>query len=268
MILPPIWGNQYNIGHICTRQQCESGLADKIAMRFVAPNCEARYYTFAVLERESNRFANAMRGLGFQPGDVFFTFLPKMEEQFFSFLGALKLQLVTGTLFANFGEEALLDRLGDARAKGILTKKSFIKKLSRIRDRLSDLRWIIVVDDEEDHGRDMLSYRRLMAAASDEFTALPTDPDVPSVLHYTSGSTGKPKGVLHRHKSILHQYITTTDVLGLQRDDIFWCTADQGWITGTSYGIIGPWSHGISQIHYSGGYDAEKWFHLLESEQV
>ncbi|WP_237754301.1 AMP-binding protein [Geobacter sp. OR-1] len=178
------------------------------------------------------------------------------------------MQLITGTLFANFGEEALLDRLGDARAKGIITKKSFLKKIDRIRGQLPDLRWIIVVDSDEDISENIRSYSRLMSQCSSEFTAPLTGPDVPSVLHYTSGSTGKPKGVLHRHNSILHQHPTTREVLGLYSDDMFWCTADQGWVTGTSYGIIGPWSHGISQLHYGGGYDAETWFRMLQDEKI
>jgi acetyl-CoA synthetase len=104
--------------------------------------------------------------------------------------------------------------------------------------------------------------------ASDDFVAQLTSPDTPSVLHYTSGSTGKPKGVLHVHLSILHQSKTATDVLNLTESDIFWCTADQGWVTGTSYGIIGPWSLGVTQIHYGGGYDAKLWFDLLQNEAV
>jgi acetyl-CoA synthetase len=191
-----------------------------------------------------------------------------MPEQFFAFLGMLKQRVIAGTLFANFGEDALLDRLGDSKAIGIITKKSFLKKIKNIRERLPELRWIILVDIEEDLAPDILSYSRIMAQASSEFITPLTNPDTPSVLHYTSGSTGKPKGVLHRHNSILHQYATTQDVLGLKQDDIFWCTADQGWVTGTSYGIIGPWSHGITQVHYGGGYDAEIWFKMMQDEKV
>src|SRR5512133_3387473 len=106
--------NQYNIAHICTRQQCDAGLADKTAMRWVSAHGERRDYSFLDLERESNRCANVMASLGGGAGDIVFTFLPKMPEQFFSFLGILKVQAICGTLFANFGEEALLDRLGDA----------------------------------------------------------------------------------------------------------------------------------------------------------
>ena len=260
--------SQYNIGHICTRQQCEQGRADKVAMRWISPQLARTDYTFADLELQSNRFANVLQELGVASGEVFFTFLPKMPEQFFAFLGSLKMQLITGTLFANFGEDALLDRLGDAKARVLFTKQSFLKKIAKIRDRLPCLAYIIVVDIEVDLAPDILSYQRLMDGASGEFATPLTGADVSSVLHYTSGSTGKPKGVLHRHKSILHQNPTTLDILGLGADDVFWCTADQGWVTGTSYGIIGPWSHGITQVHYGGGYDAELWFTLLQDEKI
>jgi acetyl-CoA synthetase len=260
--------NHDNIGWLCTERQCQAGLAEKVAMRWISSHMERRDYTFRELNSQSSRFANVLHGLGITPGDVFFTFLPKMPEQFFSFLGALKLKAVVGTLFSNFGEEAILDRVGDARAAGMITKKSFLKKISRIRDQLPALRFIIVVDAEEHLAEDIYSYSRLMEQASDCFTVQPTPPETPSVLHYTSGSTGKPKGVLHAHRSILMQRSTAEAVLGLKPDDIFWCTADQGWVTGTSYGIIGPWSLGVTQVHFGGSYNAEEWFRILQDYRV
>jgi acetyl-CoA synthetase len=263
-----IVNGQFNIGHICTRQQCDHGLGEKVAFRWISAHQERTNYTFNDLECESNRFTNALQALGFVAGDILFTFLPKTPEQFFSFLGALKLQVICGTLFSNFGDDALLDRLGDAKAKGIVTKKGFLKKISRIKDQLPSLKYIIVTDIEEHQSEYILSYPALVRQASDDFTAPITAPDTPSVLHYTSGSTGKPKGVLHVHRSILHQSRTASEVLNLTEADIFWCTADQGWVTGTSYGIIGPWSLGVTQIHYGGGYDVKLWFDLLQKEEV
>lgn len=259
---------QYNIGHICTKQQLTAGRGDKVAMRFITPTMQQVDYTFLDLELGSNRFANVLKGLGFAPGDIFFTFLPKMTEQFFAFLGALKAKVIAGTLFSNFGEEALLDRLGDSKARGIITKKHFLKKLNRIWEGLPHLDYIILVDIDEDLAPNVLSYRKLMEAASNDFTAPLTSPDTPSVLHYTSGSTGKPKGALHCHRAVLHQHFTTRHVLGLRDDDIFWCTADQGWVTGTSYGIIGPWSIGVTQVHFSGAYNPDQWFALLANQGI
>lgn len=259
---------QYNIGEICTRRQCLEGRGDQVALRFIATRGERTDYTFAELDRESNRCANLLRHLGLTEGDVFFTFLPKLPEQFFAFLGALKLKVIVGTLFSNFGDDALLDRLGDSGARAIVLRKSALKKIGRIRERLPALQCVLVADIDHDLAPDVLSLGRLLAACSPDFVAANTPPDTPSVLHYTSGSTGKPKGVLHRHGSVLHQAATAGEVLRLRAGDIYWCTADQGWVTGTSYGIIAPWSLGVTQIHYGGGYDAGLWFDILERERV
>lgn len=260
--------DQYNIGHICTRQQCDLGLGEKVALRWISARQEKIDYTFCDLDLESNKFANVLNFLGFESGDVFFTFLPKAPEQFFSFLGALKSRIICGTLFSNFGSEAILDRLGDARARCVITKSSLLKRILKVRDQLPDLEYIIVVDQDEHHAEGVLSYSLLMQNASEHYVAPKTAPDTPSVLHYTSGSTGKPKGVLHAHRSVLHQSRTTREILDLKDADVFWCTADQGWVTGTSYGIIGPWSLGVTQVHYGGGYDAKTWVELLQNEHV
>jgi len=263
-----IQNNQYNIGHICTAQQCAEGRGNKLAMRWFSPRLERSDYTFSDLDRSTNRFANLLQGLGMTKGEVLFTFLPKSTEQMVAFLGSLKAECITGTLFSNFGEDALLDRLGDSAARLVVTRKSLYRKIERIRDQLPALRTIILTDVAADLSADVLSWSRLMADASETFSVPVTIADTPSVLHYTSGSTGKPKGVLHRHGSILQQSSTASEVLGLGDDDLFWCTADQGWVTGTSYGIIGPWGLGVTQLHYSGGYDAGHWFELLQREQV
>ncbi|WP_235840187.1 AMP-binding protein [Citrifermentans pelophilum] len=258
----------YNIASCCTKAQCQRGLSKKNAMRWIDPHGTRTDYTFGDLEMQSNKFANVLTDLGIVAGDVFFTFLPKMPEQFFAFLGTLKTQAVCGTLFYNFGEDALLDRLGDSGAVGIVTRKSLYKKVARIRDQLPALKYIILVDGEDDPLNGVISYVRIMAEAAFEFEVQPTAPGTPSVLHYTSGSTGKPKGVLHRHGSLTSQVATAQGVLGLKEDDIYWCTADQGWVTGTSYGIIGPWSLGVTQVHYGGGYDAQTWMNLIAQEKI
>jgi len=259
---------QHNIGYLCTRGQCEAGRADKTAMHFITPSLERHDFTFGELDSLTNRFANALSTLGFARGDVFFTFLPKAVPQFVAFLGALKLEVVAGTLFSNFGEEAILDRLGDAGAKGVITKKSFVKKIAAVRDRMPALRWIIVIDSDQHLADDILSYDLLMAEASPDFSVPTTAPETPAILHYTSGSTGKPKGVLHVHRALQSHTATAAGVLGLGQDDVYWCTADQGWVTGTSYGIIGPWNLGVTQIQFAGSYNPESWFRILEEYGV
>lgn len=258
----------FNIGYLCSGYQCVQGLGAKVAMRWISPRFERTDYTFSDLDKLSNKVANALQTLDVSAGDVVFTFLPKCPEQFFAFLGALKSEAIIGTLFSNFGDDALLDRLSNSGAKVLITKSSLYRKVERIRQYLPELKTVILVDAEDDRAADLLSWQRLLADASDAYKVPVTAPVTPSVLHYTSGSTGKPKGVLHCHRSILQQSQTARDILGLQSGDIFWCTADQGWVTGTSYGIIGPWSLGITQVHFGGGYSAEHWFELLEKEDV
>lgn len=260
--------NQYNIGHICAKLQCETGNADKTAMRWIAPDMKHIDYSFKELESQSNKFANVLQSLGLSGGDVIFTLLPKIPEQFFVLLGALKLRLVVSPLFANFGEKAILDRMGDARAGALVTRKSFLKKIDRIKSRLPHLKYVIVVDIEKHLSSDVLSYHELMESEQNIFDTPLTGKDVPSLLHYTSGSTGKPKGVLHVHGGITTISRTTKEILMLKENDNYWCTADQGWITGTSYGVIGPWSLGITQIHFSGQYSPEAWFSILEKENI
>ena len=237
-------------------------------MRWLGSDGERTEFTFGQLATESSRFAAVLAGLGVTPGDRAFIMLPKLPEVFFALLGGLKARAVMGPLFANFGDEALLDRLGDARARLLLTKRSLLKKVQRIRDRLPDLRHVLVVDADDHLAADTLSYRRLMREAPANFVVGPTPPGTPSILHYTSGSTGKPKGVLHVHGALPNIVSTTREILSVGRGDVFWCTADPGWVTGTSYGLIGPWAVGATQVHYGGAFDAGAWMTILEQERV
>lgn len=258
----------YNIGYHCTTRQCELGLADKVAFKWVDKNNNLTNYSFEQLDSQSSQFANVLEFLNVKSGDVIFTFLPKSPEQFFVFLGALKKECIVGTLFSSFGNDALCDRLIDSCAKVIITNKAHYNKLKSILGELVAVHYVIVTDLDEDISEMVLSYKRLMAGKSKTFPIYVTQPETPSVLHYTSGSTGKPKGVLHCHRSVLHQSYTSEKILGLNDDDIFWCTADQGWVTGTSYGIIGPWVLGVTQLHYGGGYNAASWMSLLGEHKV
>ncbi len=259
---------QFNIAWYCTTRHCLEGRSEKMAFRWIDAAGQREDFSFGRMETESNRMAEVLLSLGCQAGDVVFTFLPKMPQQFFSFLGTLKIQAIAGSLFANFGEEALIDRMADAGTSILITKKSLLKKVKRARRALPMLKFILVLDLPEDEADNVLSLPRRLAATTGHYEVPITSPSTPSVLHYTSGSTGKPKGVQHRHQSLLIQAWTTAHVLGLRDNDQYWCTADQGWVTGISYGIIGPWALGITQLHFGGAYDAAAWMRLLEEEQI
>ena len=262
-----IQNNQFNLGHICTRLQCELGNQHKTALRWIAPGLTCIDHSFRDLDIQSNKFANVLKALGLVKGDILFTLLPKIPEQFFVLMGALKAQLIVSPLFANIGEEAIVSRMQDANAKAVVTKKSLLKKIGKIKSKLPFLK-VIVVDSDRHLGADILSYDVLMRDAGCVFDTPLTAKDVPSFLHYTSGSTGKPKGVLHVHGGVELINQTARQILGLKEDDKYWCSADQGWVTGTSYGVIGPWSCGVTQIHFGGQYDFETWFSILEREKI
>ena len=190
-------GSLFNIGYHCSQRQCDDGRGRKNAFTFIDHNYVRSIYTFDDLDKNSNRFANVLTALGFGEKDIVVSFLPKCPEVFFSFLGILKVQSIAGSLFSNFGEQALIDRLADSGAKAVITKKSLYKKVARIREKLPALKYIIITDIAEHLDDSVLSYQKLITNSSDTFNIPDTAPDCPSVLHYTSGSTGKPKGVLH-----------------------------------------------------------------------
>jgi acetyl-CoA synthetase len=257
-----------NIAHLCSGMQCESGKAEKVALRLIGPDLAKTEFTFKDIENESNKFANALKKLGVTKGDKVFLFLPKQAEVFFAFLGILKIQAVAGVLFSNFGKEAIFDRLLDSSARVLITKQSFYNRISDILPNLPALEKVILTDLPQHESERILSYSELVSAASPDFNVETLDPETPSVLHYTSGSTGRPKGVLHVHGGIQHHLKTMKEIFQVSDDEIYWCTADQAWVTGVTYGIIGPWAKGLTQIHYTGNFDAVKWFEILKRENV
>lgn len=259
---------QFNLGYHCTRKQVEQGLGERVALRWINPSFTHTDYTYTDLEKLSNRFANVLLELGIQPGERFCIFLPTAPELYFAVLGAFKAQVITCTLFSNFGEEALYSRLEDAGASIILTKKNFLKKIQSIWPGLPNLHKVLVTDLPDHESDKVLSYSRLMYSASEIYDIPLTGPDVPSVLHYTSGSTGKPKGVLHAHQSRLTQANTFHEILNVEDEDIYWCTADPAWVTGTTYGIICPLNAGVTQIQFGGRFDAKAWFEILHRNEV
>lgn len=257
---------EQNIGYACTDLRCKD--ADSVAMRWLSSSGARLEVSYRQLAEQSSRFANVLHALGTGPGDACFMLLPKIPEVFYAFLGTLKARAVACPLFIHFGEPALQDRLADGEARVLVTRQSLLKKVARIRASLPELRHVLVVDSDHDLDADILSLPRLMRAAAPDFEVAPTSADTPSLIHYTSGSTGKPKGVLHSHGAMAFQSKTAEEVLGLHAGDVFWCTADPGWVTGTAYGIVGPWSLGVTQMHYSGPFDADTWMTILEQEKV
>jgi len=262
-------GQAKNIGYLCSDRICEKGKGSKVALIWEGFRGEVKKFTYDDIRVYSNAFAKFLKGLGLGIGDRICIFMDRIPELYISFIGILKMGAIVQPLFSAFGEEALFTRLEDAKTRAILTTKKHVGKVRRILDKLPDLQYVVIVDAEERYrsGREY-GFNMEKGERVEHFDIVPVTPETPSVLHYTSGTTGKPKGALHVHSSVIAQYITAKWVLDLRDDDIYWCTADPGWVTGTSYGIIGPWSNGVTQAVYDMGFSSEKWYSFIERHKV
>ncbi|WP_210210539.1 AMP-binding protein [Methylocystis hirsuta] len=206
--------------------------------RLPGPPGERRDYSYRELVLATNRLANALQSMGVKSGDNVFVLLGRAPELYVAVLGALKMKCVVTPLFSAFGPEPIATRMeiGDARVL-VTTETLYPRKVEALRGRLPRLEHVILVDADQD-GEGTRSWRKLMQAASDAFEIPPTDPQETALLHFTSGTTGRPKGVVHVHEAVVTHYATGLYALDLHEDDRFWCTADPGWVTGTSYGVF------------------------------
>lgn len=262
-------GQGLNIAYEAADRHLGGPRQDLLAMRWLGKEGTVRDFTFADLSRESSRFANILRSLGVGKGERVFVLAGRIPELYFAALGTLKNGSVFCPMFSAFGPEPIRQRLerGDACIL-VTTRRQYEKKVAGLRERLPQLRYVLLIDTADDLNDTVLSLPGLMTAASAEFTIPPTQPEDMALLHFTSGTTGMPKGAVHVHDAILTHFITGRYVLDFHPDDIFWCTADPGWVTGTSYGIIAPLVHGITSIIEEADFDAERWYRILEEQRV
>ena len=221
---------------------------------------------------QSARFANVLGSLGVGLGDRVFVLLPRTAELFIAALGTLRNGSVFAPLYAAFGPDPLRTRLvflGGARVL-VTTESIYRRRLSGVVAEVPTLQFVLVIADGPDHPvpertRDLAA---LLAAASEQHAAAPTAVEDPALLHFTSGTTGRPKGAVHVHGAALMHYMTGKYALDLHPDDVFWCTADPGWVTGTSYGIMAPLVHGVTSLVDEGDFDAERWYRVLAEQRV
>jgi acetyl-CoA synthetase len=259
-----------NIAHIAVDAHLKTDRRNKKALIWEDRKGETEEFTFADLARLSNRFANVLvQETGIEKGDRVFFFLERVPEIFIGILGTLKAGGVIGPLFSAFGPDAVKDRLGDSEAKVLVTSPALKRKIADILPLLPRLERIILVQRGKDREASQdLSYEEAMAKASDSFDVVKTHKEDNAIMHYTSGTTGKPKGAVHVHEAVVGHYATAKYVLDLQEGDTYWCTADPGWVTGTSYGMFGPWSNGVTQVVYEGPFSSKNWYSFLERHKV
>jgi acetyl-CoA synthetase len=262
-------GGILNIGWHCSDRICQRGEGKRPALLWEGMRGGSRSYSFDDLRVLSNTVAHYLQGLGLQPGDRICLFMDRIPELYIALLGVLKMGGVVQPLFSAFGEESLRTRLEDAGTAAILTQRKHVSKVRRIREALPALAHVVLMDAGgtalQERERDFALEKE---APVDRFDVFPSLAETPSVLHYTSGTTGKPKGAQHVHYSLVAQLFTTRLVLDLRPGDVYWCNADPGWVTGTSYGIIGPWANGTTQVVLDSGFNAERWYSFIERQRV
>jgi len=262
-------GAGLNIAHEAVDRHGLGPRATVVALRSLGRDGTRREFTYADLRQLSNRFANVLRTLGVAKGDRVVTLLGRVPELHITALGSWKLGAVFCPLFSAFGPEPIKTRLAKSGARVLVTTKAlYQRKVAPYRAALPSLERVIVIDGAGSEAQRVRSWTTLMAAARPEFTIPPTDPETPALIHFTSGTTGMPKGALHVHEAVVAHHVTGRLALDLHPGDIFWCTADPGWVTGTSYGLIAPLTNGVTCLLDEGDFDARRWYQVLAAERV
>ena len=264
-------GKGLNIAHEAVDRHAGGPRGERLALRWLGKRGQVRDIAYEELRSLSNRFANVLKRLGVAKGDRVFLLAGRIPELYISALGALKNGSVFCPLFSAFGPEPIRQRIaiGDGRVL-VTTTALYKRKVAELRSALPELRHVLLVgsSDEIRALPGVLDFNQLMAQADDRFVIPPTDPEDLALLHFTSGTTGRPKGAMHVHQAVVAHHMTGYYALDFHPDDIFWCTADPGWVTGTSYGIIAPLAHGIASVIDEGEFDAERWYGVLQEHKV
>ncbi len=264
-------GGGLNIAYEAVDRQADGPLADRVALRFLSKRRATSELSYAALKVQTARFANVLATLGASRRERVFVLAGRIPELYVAALGTLRHGSVFCPLFSAFGPEPIEQRLrlGDARVL-VTTTVLYRRKVAELRQRLPGLAHVLLVGDSEEIADipNVHDYRALIEAAPDSGEIVPTMPEDMALLHFTSGTTGKPKGAVHVHEAVVAHRETGRTVLDLRPGDTFWCTADPGWVTGTSYGIIAPLTLGATTIVDQAELDVDRWYGILQDEKV
>ena len=264
-------GRGLNIAYEAVDRHAANLRWDQTAIRWLGKSGKVEDYSFADLRTLTNQFANALRHLGVGKGDRVCALAGRIPELYIAALGTLKNRGVFCPLFSAFGPEPIKARMAIGGAKVLVTTESlYRRKVASIRSELPALEHVLLIGDDHQptNTPNTRNFQQLMDEASHQFMIEPTGAEDPALLHFTSGTTGTPKGALHVHEAVVAHHITGKYALDLHPGDIFWCTADPGWVTGTSFGIIAPLTNGVTMIVDEAEFDAERWYRILQNQKV
>jgi acetyl-CoA synthetase len=264
-------GAGLNIAHEAVDRWATGPTADKVALRCLDRSGGRSDVTYAELKTATDRFASMLGALGVEPPDAVFLLLPRRPEVYVAALGAMKARCPASPLFPAFGPEPVRQRMALGAGRVLVTTAAlYRRKVRPVRGQLPDLAHVLLVDDPGDLLADAgVGFLPDLLADAPSWPGIgPTDPEDVALLHFTSGTTGAPKGALHVHEAVVAHHSTGRTALDLHPDDVYWCTADPGWVTGMSYGVIAPLTNGVSCIVDEGEFDADRWYATLEEEHV
>jgi acetyl-CoA synthetase len=262
-------GGGINIAYEAVGRHAAGALADRDAFRFVRADGTTRSLTYSALAEQSGRFASVLRSLGIGRGDRVFSLAGRIPELYVAMMGTFTNASVFCPLFSAFGPDPVRQRLQLGTGRALVTTRAlYRKKVAPIRDSLPELRHVLLVDADSDPEPDTLDLAALMAGAPPYGQMATTQREDMALLHFTSGTTGTPKGAIHVHDAVTAHYATGRFALDLHPDDVYWCTADPGWVTGTSYGVIAPLVHGVTSIVDEEELDADRWYRILAEQRV
>lgn len=256
-----------NIAYEALDRHVSDGHGDQIAIRWLGRDGTRRDITYADLTGDAARFANVLGAQGLNRGDRVFALMGRVPDLYSAALGTMKAGLVFTPLFAAFGPEPIRSRMEIAGATALVTTETiYRRKIAAWRHELPSLRLVLIVGDSAPEG--CVALGPAMAQASDRYETVQTDPEDIALIHFTSGTTGKPKGAVHVHGAVVAHAETGRIALDMRPGDIYWCTADPGWVTGTTYGIISPLVNRVTMIVDEAEFNLERWYSILESERV
>ncbi|MCU0976933.1 MAG: acetate--CoA ligase [Steroidobacteraceae bacterium] len=264
-------GGSLNIAHEAVDRHARGARASQRAIRFLGADLAPADYTYADLKAATDRVAAALVRLGVGPGERVATLAGRVPAQYLTAIGAMKAGAVFLPLFSAFGPEPIRARLelGGARVL-VTTDLLYRRKVAALREALPLLEHVLVLRTAP--GSELppgtLDFDEALAAGDGGFETRRTRPGDMALLHFTSGTTGLPKGVMHAHRAVIGHAATARLALDLQDGDLYWCTADPGWVTGVSYGIIAPLACGVTMIVDREEFDPERWYAILAGEQV